>query len=213
MKKEDLKASLGKIKPREELINSTLMKMSEKRERKEKKSLLFTPIFAMGLKLAGACCTFVLVFILGLTVLNDNRTPAVDTSIYRTLAEIDTSDATTPSIHTATFIPEDKAPNGWIMVIGDVKSFTVSDSNENDKSGGEICRGVVEFVADKIIVRSKNLSIDLSETSTDISAYVTFYDEGSSNKFADMTSGKMVVCITPCENGKWRVLDFDEYTE
>lgn len=213
MKKDDLKAALGKIKPREELINSTLMKMSELREGEKKKSWLYSPAFARGMKLAGALCAFALVFVVGLTVLKDNKTPVVDTPISRTLAEIDTSDSDATGVNIAEFNADDKVPNGWIIVKGDVKSFTISDPDEDEKADGAVHKCFVEFIADNVIERSNTLNVDLAKSSANISADIVFYDEASSNKFAAMTSEKIVIRITPCEDGRWQILDFAVFSD
>lgn len=72
MRKEDLKAELGKINPPEDLIRATLLKMEEAKEKKENSFLSFVKGFRYKTAtLATACCALVL--ILGIGVMTGNR--------------------------------------------------------------------------------------------------------------------------------------------
>ena len=54
MKKNQLKRELGRIRPREELVNSTIAKVNAQKEREERK--IFSPIFNKGIRIASALC-------------------------------------------------------------------------------------------------------------------------------------------------------------
>ena len=72
MRKEDLKAELGKINPPEDLIRATLLKMEAAKEKKENSFLSFVKGFRYkSATLATACCALVL--LLGIGVITGNR--------------------------------------------------------------------------------------------------------------------------------------------
>lgn len=214
MKKEELKASLGKIKPREELIASTLAKINELREREERRSWLSSPAFSLGLKVAGACCAIALVVALSLSAIGSNKPETVDQpSVARTLAEIDTSGSETSKVNVAAFTLENDAPNGWIIVSGSVDSFVFEELAENEIADGVVGKGSAQFAADNVLERSPVLSVDMSTTGTALSLNVLFYDNESLDSFINLTSGKAILRITPESNGTWTVLDFIEYSE
>jgi hypothetical protein len=213
MKKEDLKASLGKIKPREELIASTIAKIDELREREERRSWLASPVFYMGLRVAGACCAIALAVAIGISAINGNKPETVDPSVVRTLAEIDTSGNDASNINISAFSLDDDATNGWIIASGNVDSFAFGEISDSEKASGVVGKGIVQFSADNVLERSKELSVDMSATGTALSASVLFYDEESLNAFVGLVSCKAILRITPEENGTWTVLDFIEYSE
>ena len=113
MKKEDLRASLDRIRPREELIASTLTQMADVRRHeaeKKEKFVFATPAFSRSVRLAGAFCAFALVFCIGFVVARQsnldpvgNQPTPVDSRVG---GELDTSNVNNPNL--ALFTIEDQ---------------------------------------------------------------------------------------------------------
>ena len=202
MKKDDLKASLGRIKPREELVNSTLMKMREEREKEFRRETRFTPAYARGLRVAGAFCAFALVFCLGFFAARQGFMPEIDNGQDARAAELDTYE--TAGADVAMFSLGDEQE--WIVVRGNVFSFNFEELGESDRDSGVVSRASVQFDVVEVENRSDNLTRET--ISTIIETDVLFYDNDSLNAFVNLMRDEMLFKLVPTGETGWEVEDF-----
>lgn len=200
MKKNELKASLGKIRPREELVSATLNAVREQKERQERRFVL--PSYSFGMRLAGAVCAFALVFCIGFIAARQN----INTPDARTLAQLEHTEATSDSVSMFAF--ENEYENGYILINGNVDSMTFIELAESDKENGALRRCKVSVNANGLIEKSDNLIVDLNKSSAVFDAEIVFYDNEVMNMFFDQTTGEMFIRLTPDENGNWSIVEF-----
>ena len=207
MKKNDLKASIGRIRPREELISSTINKVAEQKERQQRR--FFLPFYSFGMRLAGAVCAFVLVFFMGMGIArldgnaggNDVNTPAV-----RTLAELAVTEASTDGA--AMLVFEREFENGYIVINGNIDNISFVSLTDAEKADGVTRRCKVTITADGLIEKSDDLKVDLEKTNETFEADVAFYDNDILNTFIDQSTGEMIIRLTPDDNGNWSIVEF-----
>lgn len=205
MKKDDLKASLGKIRPREELIESTLNKIEAAQERKETKAR-FGFAGPATLRLAGALCSFIFVFFFGFAVARHGMTaPSTDENPGRSIVELDTVCVPDPDISLASFMFEDENTE-WIIVECDVTSLGIVDKTDNDIAGGVAHRCRVELTAQSVQGVSENFS--LKSIYSDIDAEICFYDEDELYRFVTCMSENMLIRLIRNGDNSWSASDF-----
>ena len=208
MKKNDLKASLGQIRPREELISSTIKKVAEQKERQERR--FFLPSYSFGMRLAGAVCALVFVFFMGMGIARLDANVAggndVNTPGARTLAELAVTEASTDGATMLSF--EKEYENGYIIINGNVDSISFVELTDADKEYGAIRRCRVTVTANGLIEKSSNLNVDLNKASATFEADVVFCDNDLMDAFFDQSTGEMILRLTPDENGAWNVVEF-----
>jgi len=202
MKKKDLKAALGRIQPREELVSMTLAKMkNEKEKREERRS--FTPMFSRGMRLAGALCAFALVFCIGFLVARQGiDNPVVPDG--RSVVELDTSNvANNPNI--ASYGLEGDEEGEYLIVTGSIDSLRFADVDISDAEAGVLYRAIVDLSITQIEGRSDNFPLEtiLSEIEADI----LFYDTETLNFYMGITSEEMTYRLTYDEENGWRIAD------
>lgn len=211
MKKEDLRASLDRIRPREELIASTLTQMADVRRHeaeKKEKFVFATPAFSRSVRLAGAFCAFALVFCIGFVVARQsnldpvgNQPTPVDSRVG---GELDTSNVNNPNL--ALFTIEDQDEGEWIVVRGSVKSFKFADLTDEDEANGVLYRCIVDLYADSVENRSE--SFPHASISKELTANMVFYDNESLNALIDPSNDSILFRLVPGENEEWTVTDF-----
>ena len=205
MKKDDLKASLGRIRPREELIDATLVKMRAQKEREERRSAFFTPAYAKGLRLAGALCAFALVFCIGFVVARQSALdPDTGSKLQdaRLAGEIDTNE--TMGADVAMFTLDDGQE--WTVVRGKVSYFNFEELTEADLASGVLHRASVVFHVSEIEKSSDTLSRDT--ISTTIETEILFYDSDSMNAFVNEMWNDMLFKLVPAGEDDWEIEDF-----
>lgn len=200
MKKNQLKRELGRIRPREELVNSTIAKVNAQKEREERK--IFSPIFLKGMKLAGALCAFVLVFCIGFAVASQ---PNVADPAKRTIGDLEATEAATSGISTLSF--EDELPNGWILVNGEVISLNFAELTDADKAEDAVRRCKVNLNITGLIDQSEEISVDLKKASAEVEANIVFYDADVMESFFNHSTSEMILRLTPDDNG-WTIVEF-----
>ncbi len=207
MKKNDLKNSLGRIRPREELISSTIEKVAEQKERQQRR--FFLPSYSFGMRLAGAVCAFVLVFFMGMGIakLDGNVSGGeVNTPVVRTLGELAVTDASTDGA--AMLVFEREYQNGYILINGSVDSISFVGLTDADREDGAIRRCKVTVTASGLIEKSDDLNVDLNKTNETFEADVVFYDNDIMDAFFDQSTDKMILRLTPDDNGNWSIVEF-----
>ena len=205
MKKDDLKASLGKIRPREELIESTLNKIEAAQERKETRAR-FSVANPSALRLAGALCSFIFVFFFGFAVARHGMTaPTTDENPGRSSVELDTVCVPDSDISPASFMFGDENTE-WIIVECEVTSLGFDDKTEDDIAGGVAYRCRIELTAQSVQGISENFS--LKSIYSDIDADICFYDEDELHRFVADMSETMLIRLTRNGDNSWTASDF-----
>ena len=200
MKKNDLKASLGRIRPREELVSSTIMKVAEQKRRQERRFTL--PSYSFGLRVAGAVCAFAIVFCIGFIAARQN----INQPDVRTLGQLDATEATTDGISMLSVHGEHE--NGYILINGSINSMIFNDLTASDVEDGAVRRCKVTVEARGIIEKSENLKADLNKTTEIFEADVVFYDNDVMNAFFDQITSDMILRLVPTDNGSWSIVEF-----
>lgn len=202
MKKEELKRSLAQIKPRRELVDSTIVKIREQKY-KESRGRSFSPGFSRGLRLASAFCAFVFVFCIGFAVAKNNFfDPTVKSPEGRIAGELDTSGVATQGIDLAMYSFEDDE-NGRILE-GEVKALRFVDLTEEDHKNSVMFRCIVEIAVS---------DIETGEEENTIVANILFYDSESMNIFNNHNNSKLLFKIVSSDDGHWSIVDFALPTE
>ena len=200
LKENDLKASLDKIQPREELIRSTLAKAAKQRERRERRFIL--PSYSQSMRLAGAVCAFALVFCIGFIAARQDFIPVNS----RTLGQLEITDAVSNSVSTLSL--DDELENGWIVLNGNISSMYFVELTSADESDGAIRRCKISISANGLIEHSDELSVDLDKADAEFEADLIFYDNDIMNSFFDQSTGEMIFKLTPDNDGNWCIVEF-----
>lgn len=204
MKKDQLKRELGRIRPREELITSTIAKVNTQKEKKERS--IFSPIFSKGVRIASALCAFALVFCIGFAVARQENNALHTDNPQTRLVELDTDEITSGEI--AMFDLAEEYENGWILISGNADSMSFTEISAEDKESGAIRTCNVSITASGLLDSSDVISVDIEEISVEINASVTFYDHSILESFLDMSCADMIFKLTPDGEGGWIIVDF-----
>lgn len=212
MKKEELKSSLDRIQPREELINSTLAKVhaqKAKNEQKQAREMTFFPAaYHRGMRLAGAVCAFALVFSIGFAVARLGGADPIATPDgpgAKLAGTLDTDNVSNNyGVHTATYslVGADE----WIALRGNVTTLHFSDLTEDELAMGALAGGKVTISVQSIEGRSEQLS--RKTISTEITADFLLYDTESLNLLVNASESDLLIRLIPTEDGGWEIHDF-----
>lgn len=200
MTKRELKNSLSKIQPREDLVNDTIVKMRQ--HKADNRRRFTTPRYSQGMRLASAICTLTLVFCFGFAVAKQSP----DLSKARTLADLAVVTAPTDSV--TTHILEPACANGYILINGNVSSFSFLELTQADKDNNATHRCKVIITAEGLVEKSDELSVDLHKTSEEFEAEIVFYEESIMDAFIDQSTQEMLLCLAPTANGNWSIIEF-----
>ena len=204
MKKDELKSSLGRIQPREELVSATLVKMREQRERDERRSQFFTPAYAKGLRLAGAFCAFALVFCIGFVVARQSAldpTTGLDNPDSRLSGELDTGNVDNSGLSVA-MLPAEETTE-WIVVQGNVESISFESLTDEDSAKGAIARASLTLTVKNVVSASEELS--RKTIRTDIRVSALFYDNESLNALVNATEQDVLIRLIPVADDGWEL--------
>jgi hypothetical protein len=210
MKKERLKREIGLIRPREELITSTIAKVNLEKAKKEDRKAIFSPSFNKGVRLAGAFCAFVLVFCVGFAVAKQNTPEFVAPAPDVKLIGLETEGLDAESI--ASLDLAESFENGWILISGQTDSLKFFELTQDEKECGALRGCNAEITATGLLDRSESLSVDIDEISATISASAVFYDHDILESFLDMSCSEMILRLTPDGEGGWMIVDFAPMT-
>ncbi len=198
MKQEELKISLGKIQPREELIQSTLAKVRDQKIRREQKytgrNINFSVAYNKSLRLAGAVCAFAFVFFVGFTAGNSDKgdlARALNTDTVSNYGVRMTS-------YDAISAPE------WITVRGQVSTLHFTELPE--ESMGAIASADVQISVGSIEERSDQFS--RKTIRTELTATVLFYDTESLNLLSSSDTPELLFRLIPTGDDGWDIHDF-----
>lgn len=209
MRKNDLKKSLGRIQPREELVQTTLNKVNEQKDRQSRCS--FNPSYSFNVRLVGALCVLVLMIGIGFVAARQMQSPDVSNPASRTLGQLATTEAGTDSANIVNFTSYDEYENGWIVINGKIESLSFTELSESDKANGAIRSCKVKITAHGLVDQSDNLTADLNKTSAEFEADVVFYNSDIMNRFFDQSTDEMIIRLTPGDDGNWSIIDFKPF--
>jgi hypothetical protein len=210
MKQEELKSTLGKIQPREELIQSTLDKIHAQQALKQvsaRRSNPFSAAYNRGMRLAAAACAFVLVFSMGFAVAKLGNTAPVDSTdpaVIDMNAMLDTENVQNDNLRTAAYslIPEEE----WLVVRGRIRSVRFLELTEENKAMGAIASVELGITVSAIEGRSDEFS--RKSISPAITATILVYDTESLNLLVDTASPELLIQLIPTEGDGWDIHDF-----
>ncbi len=205
MKKEELRSALGRIKPREALVDYTIAKMHMEKEKQERQRGSLFPAFMMnkGMRLAGACCVFALIVGICLIALGGNITPN-DTESTPMLS--DTVKTRSSELEPSTYSLFDDEGNGWILASGDFgECLYRPDPDEFPEISGTVA---LKFSVTELHAYSNTLSVDIEKTSADIVIIADFGDYEYADEFLAEATAPMIVRATPNDDGSWTLLDY-----
>ncbi len=206
MKKEELKASLGKIKPREELVEATLVKMREQKEKQNNKKYIFVPDFNRGLRLAGAFCAFALVFCIGFFAAKETTpqvTPGGDIAIARGAL-----DATTISEFESDTSSQDSLRGGEGMEFIDVRANIQACKPASDSESSGSTKYVLSIEILELLKKTSNFN--QSEVSPELDAYIYCSSQSELNDVLNLIADECNIRLTAEQNDDgliWSVID------
>ncbi len=200
MKKHELKASLGRVRAREELVASTIAAVAKQKERREKHFAL--PSYSQGLRFAGAMCALALVFCIGFVAARQDWSQP-DQS---TLGQLEVAEMTMAEV--AAYAFEREYENGYVLLGGRVESIRFAELTEDDVNNEVVKKCRVTVSASKLVDISDDLSVDLNNTGTTFESSIVFYDHDTMDTFFDLSVGEMILRLVPDENGNWSIVDF-----
>lgn len=200
MKKHELKASLGRVRAREELVASTIAAVAKQKERRKNHFAL--PSYSQGLRFAGAMCALALVFCIGFVAARQDWSQP-DQS---TLGQLEVAEMTMAEV--AAYAFEREYENGYVLLGGRVESIRFAELTEDDVNNEVVKKCRVTVSASKLVDISDDLSVDLNNTGTTFESSIVFYDHDTMDSFFDLSVGEMILRLVPDENGNWSIVDF-----
>jgi hypothetical protein len=200
MKKHELKASLGRVRAREELVISTMAAVAKQKERSEKRFTL--PSYSQGLRFAGAMCALALVFCIGFVAARQDWSRPEQS----TLGQLEVAEMTMAEV--AAFAFENEQNNNYVLLGGRVESIRFAELTEDDVNNDVVKKCKVTVSASKLVDISDDLSVDLNKTGTTFESDIVFYDHETMDYFFDLSIGEMILRLVPDENGNWSITDF-----
>ncbi len=210
MKKNQLKNSLGRIRPREELIRDTILKVEAQKIQGRETRTLLSPVFSKGIRIAGAFCALALAVGIGFALAGNDKPVTVEPPT-RTLAEIETNECTGADYASFTF--EEETPSGWIIVTGNADSLAFIEPSDEEKAAGYTKKAEITFSADKMLEKSASIEVDLDKVSTSLTLTVCFEDDEEATGFSNLTTGELILRITPKADGSWYVVEAGAFLE
>lgn len=201
MRRNELKAALGRVRAREELVASTIAAVEVQKKRQEKRYAL-PSYYSFGLRLAGAACAFVLVFCVGFMAAGQD----FDRLDRKTLGQLAPGDMTAEG--EVAFALEGECENGYVLLQGSVDSMSFVELTDEDAQNGILKKCKVVVSANELIERSEDLSVDLNKTDATFESYIVFCDHDAMNAFFDQSTEEMLLRVTPDQQGGWEIVNF-----
>lgn len=224
MRKEELRASLGRIRPEEALIQQTLLRVQEQKERQARR---FHP-FAYTYRLAGAMCALLLLVGMGLGVAGDRiSSPVADTPDTYTRTQF--NDVAEPAILSQEHdpvaadqgtLPADTTESArieaavkelreiarqldcdWVLLQGQVNGCYFLPGQD------EVSVCAVALGVDQIHDASSE-SILVEDM---VSAEIRFTDGAQMQTFVDAMGAKLCLILIPNEGASESTLQIEEY--
>lgn len=208
MKKEELKAALGKIEPDEELIVKTLSKIKEQQYTQKKSKFSF--MNAAVYRYAASFCVLAVMICVGITVLNNagHKGTVQDPAVVHGRAAENDGVTDDTGINIVAFALNDDEYGTAAVLMGKLKACYLSV--ENSESGGDIAKGALEIAVSKLEDKAGYTALEGTE-GTSISAKIYFTSQEEINALVNLISEEVYFSIVPEEKdgeAVWKVTDF-----
>ena len=208
MKKDDIKSAIGKIEPSEELIQATLIKMKEQKQKKSIFSKLSSFMSTPAYRYAGAFCALALVVICGVAVFgngsNNNPSNVHSRNVDNTGVTSDTG------INMVAFTLDDYEHESAAMVKGKLKACFLSVVTDEEAAEGNVAGGALEIAVSSVENGAGYEALE-GVGGTSISAKIYFASQEEINTLVGLMSEEMYFSIVPEEKdgeAVWKVIDF-----
>ncbi|MBR6637496.1 MAG: hypothetical protein IKK96_01415 [Lachnospiraceae bacterium] len=207
MKKDDIKSALGKIEPSEELIQATLLKMQEQKQ-KEKKSIFSIISSFMGspvYRYAGAFCAIALVVVIGVAVFgNGGQKPSGVHS-----RNMDSTGVTSDTgINMVAFTLDDYEHESAAVLKGTLKACFMSVADAS--ADGSVASGALEIAVSSVEDGAGYVALN-GAAGTSISARIYFASQEEINTLVGLMNEEVYFSLVPEEKdgeAVWKVTDF-----
>ena len=207
MKKDDIKSALGKIEPSEELIQATLLKMQEQKQREKKNifsflsSFMSTPVY----RYAGAFCALALVVVIGVAVFgNGGQKPSGVHS-----RNMDSTGVTSDTgINMVAFTLDDYEHESAAVLKGTLKACFMSVADAS--ADGSVASGALEIAVSSVEDGAGYVALN-GAAGTSISARIYFASQEEINTLVGLMNEEVYFSLVPEEkDGEafWKVIDF-----
>ena len=213
MNKQDLKATLNKIKPREELIAETITKANELRYNESKKRSAFT-FEAFNFKLAGAVCAFALVLSLGIFAgvngfFTEEKNPPIEEINFRHSEEItEAQQKSGLSSETASMMIEEakKGSHNWAVIEGVISGCYPSPNSSESK-----IHYLVQIDDISVCDIDSDASIAFDFENGLVAAFDIEVGEEKFNELINLMSDSIYIRLEADDTNKetsWKIVDF-----
>ena len=230
MKKEELRASLARIKPDEKLIQKTLENIEKQRERKAHRTSLFT----VSYRLASAMCALIAVICVGIFIGKDaiispvEDTPdtyshspfaanSLPTDIQNDTRALDGDNTDTTANESAELAAAEllcragEAEGDWQVVQGQIEGIYFVPTQEGEDNAATKC--LIAIRVEKIHGTSDPSTDTGTAALTDepVSASIELDDGASLQELADAIGSRICAIFSPTEqNGdvNWQITDY-----
>lgn len=207
MKKDDIKSALGKIEPSEELIQATLLKMQEQKQREKKNifsflsSFMSTPVY----RYAGAFCALALVVVIGVAVFgNGGQKPSGVHS-----RNMDSTGVTSDTgINMVAFTLDDYEHESAAVLKGTLKACFMSVADAS--ADGSVASGALEIAVSSVEDGAGYVALN-GAAGTSISARIYFASQEEINTLVGLMNEEVYFSLVPEEKdgeAVWKVTDF-----
>lgn len=212
MKKDDIKSALDKIEPSEELIQATLLKIQERKEKKSMRSFLRGFMSMPAYRYAGAFCVLALVIACGVVAFGNggiNSGEQTPSGIYSRNAD-NTCVTGDTGINMVAFTLDDYEHESAAVLKGTLKACFLSVATEEEAADGNVASGALEITVSSVEDGAGYATLDGAE-GTSISAKIYFASQEEINTLVGLMSEEVYFSIIPEEKdgeAVWKVTDF-----
>ena len=192
MREVELKETLGKIQPGEQLIQATLLKVEEQRSKKENSVFLWMKSY--GYRYVAAVCALVLLIGIGRVTLHMQGNVSGEPQEKTVQRSLEQETENTDGIQIAAYTLEDDTDSGWVK--GVLCACTLCEVTAEEKNAG--------------IVAHATLLLEQSEDEI-LCAEMYFYEEAELEQLLTAMSKELYFrMISEETDGKilWEALEF-----
>lgn len=220
MKKEDLRESLDRIRPSEELINVTMQKIKEQQKVQQRTKVPFWS--TMNYRWVSPVAACALIFCVGLiawgqTGRNVAQEGTTEVQEYRLAEdasgeflggnETDTEGQPVTEEQSA-FSQMDTSYEQWALLRGTVLSCRFLEVSPEDAAKGMKPQAILEFDLQEVLDRTKQCEVEDTDT---IRILADFADEQRLNELVNSMGSEISIQVIPTENreeASWEIADF-----
>lgn len=212
MKKDDIKSALSKIEPSEELIQATLLKMQEQKQKEKKNILSFLSSFMStpAYRYAGAFCALALVVVIGVAVFgNGGITGRGQNPSGVHSRNMDNTGVTSDTgINMVAFTLDDYEHESAAVLKGTLKACFMSVADAS--ADGSVASGALEIAVSSVEDGAGYVALN-GAAGTSISARIYFASQEEINTLVGLMNEEVYFSLVPEEKdgeAVWKVTDF-----